>query len=167
MRGSTYFGKIVCLQFCFNLGQILVQSTAVSLDYMIVCAYRYTCLYMCVRAWGLFARACTCMRIREYFRASCKQETYICSDGQRMGEKRRVWWSQSATVYRALGNGRAGVLKYLLETQERRELLGVADLYDRTPAHDAAENGHVECLQLLVETGVSLYLPDKVLLSRH
>ncbi|PVD38266.1 hypothetical protein C0Q70_00877 [Pomacea canaliculata] len=61
--------------------------------------------------------------------------------------------TRSAAVYRALGNGRAGVLKYLLETQERRELLGVADLYDRTPAHDAAENGHVECLQLLVETG--------------
>ena len=53
-------------------------------------------------------------------------------------------------------------MRYLLECPERRELLGVADVYDRTAAHDAAENGHVECLQLLVEAGVSLYLPDQV-----
>ena len=53
-------------------------------------------------------------------------------------------------------------MRYLLECPERRELLGVADMYDRTAAHDAAENGHVECLQLLVEAGVSLYLPDQV-----
>nr|KAG5703167.1 hypothetical protein BaRGS_027332 [Batillaria attramentaria] len=61
----------------------------------------------------------------------------------------------------AAGNGNASVLRYLLETPDRREMLGVADMYDRTPAHDAAENGHVECLQLLAEQGVSLYLPDK------
>lgn len=63
------------------------------------------------------------------------------------------------------GNGNAATLRYLLECPEGRELVGLADMFDRTPAHDAAEKGHVECLQLLMEAGVSLYLPDQV--SQH
>ena len=49
-----------------------------------------------------------------------------------------------------------------MDLPDTADLLRVSDAYDRTPAHDAAEHGHVICLKLLMEAGMSLYLPDKV-----
>ncbi|XP_071105248.1 espin-like [Haliotis cracherodii] len=70
--------------------------------------------------------------------------------------------NDGATVFHYVAStGNFHVLQYLLEIPNIGDLLRVTDAFDRNPAHDAAENGFVECLRMLVEAGISLYLPDK------
>ncbi|XP_046569380.1 espin-like [Haliotis rubra] len=70
--------------------------------------------------------------------------------------------NDGATVFHYVAStGNFHILQYLLGIPNIGDLLRVTDAFDRNPAHDAAENGFVECLRMLVEAGISLYLPDK------
>lgn len=41
-------------------------------------------------------------------------------------------------------------------------MLELVDVNDSTPAHDAADGGHVDCLKLLLDAGSELFAEDKV-----
>ena len=54
------------------------------------------------------------------------------------------------------------ILELLLRQEGGREAVRIRDVKGNSPAHDAAENGHANCLRLLVEAGLDIYEPDEV-----
>ena len=59
-------------------------------------------------------------------------------------------------------NGHTEVLRCLLEEKSAKEVLEKRDSRGTTPAHDAAENGHVICLKLLIDAGLNVHQKDEV-----
>ncbi|KAL8558416.1 hypothetical protein ACOMHN_064763 [Nucella lapillus] len=67
----------------------------------------------------------------------------------------------ATALHLAAANGQAPMVRHLLECSGGGQMLWDGDEKGWTPAHYAARAGHVQCLQLLVEAGLSLYLPDQ------
>lgn len=59
------------------------------------------------------------------------------------------------------GNGHNEVLRFMLKQPKINEVLMTTDSCDSSPAHDAAANGHLECLRSLVEARMDIHVPDQ------
>lgn len=57
--------------------------------------------------------------------------------------------------------GHCDILEWFLEASGSH-LVDLQDAYGGTPAHDAAEYRHLECLKLLVQHGADVYALDNV-----
>ncbi|XP_064594563.1 ankyrin repeat, PH and SEC7 domain containing protein secG-like [Liolophura sinensis] len=67
----------------------------------------------------------------------------------------------SSLLHFAAGNGNDDVIRHLIKNPAFPEVLDLVDVNDSTPAHDAAEGGHVDCLKLLLDAGLELFTQDK------
>ena len=69
-------------------------------------------------------------------------------------------------LHKAAINGRTGALTILLRTVLDRPqprataLLNHRNVLESTPLHNAAQHGHVECIQLLLHAGANAAIPD-------
>ena len=77
---------------------------------------------------------------------------------QRMIPPTGLW----ASNFTPTANGHDAVLGLLLSQRGSQEAVRICDVRGSTPAHDAAQNGHVTCLRLLVEFGLDIHQRDEV-----
>ena len=59
-------------------------------------------------------------------------------------------------------NGRTDILRLLLAQEGAYEAVRYRDIRGGSPAHDAAQQGRLGCLRLLVEAGLDMHHKDEV-----
>ena len=58
-------------------------------------------------------------------------------------------------------------MRYILDADKSGKLLHTRDMESGIPAHDAAENGHLEVFRLLVSSGADINTLDKTKTSPY
>ncbi len=69
--------------------------------------------------------------------------------------------NDKSVLFHAAEQNQTEVLKALLANDKGRDLVKVADQYDNLPIHVAAEEGHLESLKILVNTGSPLRMKNE------
>ncbi|KAI6654787.1 Espin-like [Oopsacas minuta] len=76
-------------------------------------------------------------------------------------------YNGSTVLHFASSGGHEETVKYILGADKSAKLLHTRDVESGTPAHDAAENGHVNVLRMLVAAGADINAVDKTKVSPY
>ena len=76
-------------------------------------------------------------------------------------------YNGSTVLHFASSGGHESTVKYILEADKSGKLLHARDMESGTPAHDAAENGHLDVFKVLVSAGADINALDKTKTSPH